>query len=107
MEVEKLSDKFSRSGYEFEKIRESENYYIYKKTDEEGISYFEVFEKKTIKKMIDFEKRLFSDDMTERYPSDESFGVWAWCFKSNDKALKKFVELNKNYYSNSKCFKLK
>ena len=71
-------------GYSFKQLFESEKAYLYQLTDNEtGSVHYEVFKK--------VENKQFD---CISYPRSNSFGVWAWCFKSKVMAWNRYVELN-------------
>jgi len=59
-------------GVKFKKIAETEKGYIFSRSD----NYFEVFRKKVNIRFA-----------CESYPKSSSFGVWAWCCRSLDRAI--------------------
>ncbi len=67
-------------GYFFTQVMKSDKAYIYAV---DGGKRYEVFKRKV-------NRRFFQ----VRYPSSQSFGVWAWTFTSYELALKRFEELN-------------
>lgn len=84
-----LPDKFTKGEYStasgvFEKHKESDKAFIYKRTDE-NVVYWEVFLRK--------EEEQFGRKYTP-YPSDRAFGHWAWCYNNYEKALRHFNHLN-------------
>ena len=95
METIKLPKKFDGKGstknFEFEQVFENDFGYVYKVDTKDGIHY-EAFLKKTYAHVIDFEKKIFSDThVKESYPTNKAFGVWAWTFKSLDRAIDKLI----------------
>lgn len=64
-------------GYSFKNVFESKNWYIYE-VKTESKTHFEVFKKRFTKICIDFEKKIFSDDLREIYPNSKQFGFTAW-----------------------------
>ena len=63
-----------------------------------GYTYYEVFKRKLTPICIDFEKRIYSDTETKtRYPNNEDFGKWAWCYESFDLARNKYKYLTEIY----------
>lgn len=73
------------SGYVFKQVKKSEYAYIYERKFEENgkVICYEVFERK--------ENDRFD---CVSYPSSKSFGVWAWCCTSYEKAKKRFDFIN-------------
>lgn len=96
--IDKLPLKFEgvgkQKGYDFEKIKESDKAYLYRKTS--GVrNIFEVFYKKEVAKCLDFDKRIYSEtEFKEVYPNENHFGKWAWCVMSYEKALERFNNIN-------------
>jgi len=90
-----LEDKIKRSGFIFEKVKTSSSAYIYKVSCiDHDVIHYEVFLRKTTQICIDFEKRIYSEtEFKESYPSNESFGVWAWTYREYQKAIEKFNTL--------------
>lgn len=65
----------------------NENAYMYEVNTGDSIHY-EVFERRQSPVCMDFAKRIYSEtEFTETYPKANSFGVWAWSFVSEEKAL--------------------
>lgn len=98
MTIKPLEEKFTKWGQVFTKIRESEKGFIYARTDTDGIICYEVFKRRLQTTGI----RKFGDrvvvpthDKYVPYPSNESFGGWAWCCKSLERAEEIFEGLNK------------
>ena len=74
-------------GITFKQIAKSEKAYVYERTDSEGNNDgYETFRRKINKKFG-----------CESYPGSKSFGIWAWCFNSIDKAMAKFDYINNKY----------
>ena len=98
MTVKELDEKFSKWGQIFTQIRKTDSGYIYARTDSEGIICYEVF-KRLLKKLPAGKLGGFdyipTHDRYIPYPGNESFGYWAWCFKSLKKAEEKLEELSK------------
>jgi hypothetical protein len=85
--MEKLEKKFTGRGevrgITFTQVKETENGYIYKRSDE----LFEVFEKRTQKEGTKKYGRVeihFKEK--ELYPTSNAFGKWAWCCSTLDNA---------------------
>jgi len=80
-------------GIIFTQVKETENGYIYKRSDE----LFEVFEKRTQKEgtkkyggvEIHFEEK-------ELYPTSNAFGKWAWCCSTLENAEIRICFMQKN-----------
>lgn len=83
----KLKENFKRKGVEYTQLLKTNKTVVYKCKMQDD-TYFEVFKLKT--KQAD----IYHSDTYEAYPSDESFGSWAWCC-SNAKSL--LSVLNKHF----------
>lgn len=97
--IEKLEKEFVGTGEVkemlFKQVNECEFSYIYEVTNNDTIHY-ELIEKNTTPKCLDFEKKIFSEtDFKEVYAKSNSFGVCTWTFKSLKMALIKQVILEK------------
>lgn len=75
-------------GFKYHQLFKDEVGFIYEVTSEEGEKWYEVFKREITKEndtlingvVVHFEER-------ERFPSDNWFGLTAWCCNSYDKAL--------------------
>ena len=85
--MKKLEKAFHFRKNTYVQLEEGDNYYLYGvwnlKDDAIGEpSYYEIFKKKIAKavtlKGVEYPER-------EKYPSDNDFGVWAWCCSSMDR----------------------
>lgn len=92
-QIEKLPSFFTRKGMEYRKRLENEDWYIYGIRPEKSHAdfYFEVFRKTTRPKRT-YDKELgwqtIEGVLTEAYPSDESFGSWAFSVTTLERAMK-------------------
>lgn len=84
-----LKREFSRKGVQFTQVFKNEALCLYQlaKTHIDGVTsqWYEIFKRKVMK------PDRFHDDEYEAYPSDESFGVWAWCC-SDKKIVEKVLK---------------
>ena len=89
-----LDTEFSNTLGNFKQLSRSDKGFIYKR-EIGGLKapYYEVFEVKTCEMLKDFETKEGSGEFKERYPKDNDFGVWAWCFNNLKKATDKFNSL--------------
>ena len=71
------------SEYHFRQIKKSGTAYIYKKSDGEGNTSYEVFKRKV--------NRRFQN---VTYPKSNSCGIWAWDYRDYERALIRFNELS-------------
>ena len=87
-----LKRDFTKKGVKYHQVWKDSNLIIYRceRTDANDV-YWEVFKPKT--HMAD----RYHNDEYEVYPSDESFGAWAWCCSSK-KSIAKI--LNKHFSQN-------
>lgn len=88
--MKELRDVFAKRGIEFKQVIKCKDIVIYalNYAHTPKNKWFEVFKYKT------HEKDKYHDDEYERYPSDESFGIWAWSC-SNVKCVEKVI--NKHF----------
>ena len=96
MRIKLLNTEFTKTntqGYtrHFMQVEKTPGYAIYKVTyitPQGSYEYYEGFLLRTVKAhFIDP-----SYDMTELYPGNEAFGVWAWTFWSLDQARNTLIE---------------
>lgn len=84
-EIRKLPNSFHRKGVEYDHVESGESYMIYR--GELGrSSWYEVFQRR-----INAE-RVISGNLipaSEAFPSDESFGKWAWACHDIESAQKR------------------
>jgi hypothetical protein len=71
-------------GFVFTQKKASDNAYVYE-VDMGDVTYYEVFKRRVNTR---FEEHKVS------YPSSKSFGIWAWSYRNDERAIKKFNELN-------------
>lgn len=93
MEIIKLQNEFKgkgdMKGFTFVKEYENDKAYIYKVFNEWGNTKWEIFKKK-LKYKYDFKTKVKDTNvLKEYYPSSESFGEWAYCCHSYDRAIEK------------------
>lgn len=93
-----LKKEFKKSQGTFTQVFKDERIVVYQVSNkyENGttVIWYEIFKYKV------HQPNAYHDDEYEMYPSDESFGSWAWCCstpKSVEKILKKcFEDVNPN-----------
>lgn len=79
-----LESAFTRKGHIFEKVEEGPAFFIYKVRREDAPRYwFEVFQRR-IYASRDIDGKIIP--AAEAYPSDASFGVWAWTYPALETA---------------------
>lgn len=98
--IKKLPPVINRNGYEYLKLKENENAFIYIQiiSEEENIYAYEVIKKKIRPKRLVYGKVISE---RECFPHDEAFGKWAWSFKHLSAALEKFRALNEKFCVNA------
>ena len=106
-----LKKEFVKNNREFKQVLETSNFFMYQVTaygnDNYQDIYYELF-KKTLQN-----ERVYDDigwvdtgNKTYYYPSNEHFGVWAWCC-SNEKCVMKVLkrlQVNEDEISDFKDF---
>lgn len=97
-EIELLKTKFDGigevKGIEFTQIYKDDKFYIYQVNDNNN-KYYEVFKRTSVKKCIDFHKKIYSDtEHKEVYPKSNNFGRWAWTFNKLDDAMNKIKQID-------------
>lgn len=92
MNIKKLQKNFEKKGVNYRRLYRKDGFMIYICTDIEfGYSYFEVFEKRMAKPHPLSGKDY---DYVELYPTDNSFGLWAYTCKTADE----LVQIVRNHY---------
>jgi predicted transcriptional regulator YdeE len=88
-----LKKEFNKKGNRhFKQLEKTEQYALYEvtaKNDDATDVYYEIFQMRYHK------PDRFHDDEFEVYPSDEDFGVWAWCCNTKERARKKLLNFLK------------
>ena len=91
--AEHIEGKGETKGFTFTKRKETHTHYVYSVNTGES-EHFEVFERKTSAKCLDFANRVYSDTETrEYYPKSNSFGVWARTLTTFESACDKLESL--------------
>lgn len=96
-----LDTEIKKNGFAYIQERRGERAFIYRQTDPETTEGgeartvgFEVFKRKVSRaQSANMGGTIVEFEAKEKFPSNESFGLWAWAFKSWEKALEKFNEL--------------
>ena len=87
----------STKGFKYTQILKKREGYIYE-VDTGHNTYYEIFESRQKEVKSPIEKRIhagFTD--YEVWPSDESFGRWAWTTKNKERAIDIYNSLSGNY----------
>jgi hypothetical protein len=91
-----LFNKSRKNGFVYTQVCLGQNACIYRQQVSPQISYFEVFRIKVRKeRIIQFKGVEKKIDAGEIWPSNEAFGRWAWTYRTLDKAMIKYNELEK------------
>ncbi len=86
--MKELSERFISKGFEFNQILRNKVGYMYEKRLNSKVVGYEVFLRK--------ENTQFN---CISYPRDNAFGVWAWSFYDENRALSKFSSLSLEKYN--------
>lgn len=82
--IRQLEKEFTRKGYTYTQLYRDEKVVVYKVHDKDEV-YYEIFKLNIVevKDTIQY-KTMREKGYThyEKYPSDESFGSWAWCCRN-------------------------
>ena len=85
-----LPDKLTKYGFEYTNILRGKRSFVFKQSYTPNTTYFEVFKRRVNR---EFTINGVTIPESEAFPTDNAFGVWAWSYRSYDKALKKYNEL--------------
>lgn len=88
--MRELQRTFTKSGFDFELVQAGEKAFWYLKTQNGKKVAYEVWRKK-IHKEREMAGKLI--EAGEAFPSDESFGKWAWSYPTFEASKAKFDEL--------------
>ena len=97
--IESLPDKFTGTGevkgFEFTKLKESDNVFLYQVEDGRKV-WYEVIKSNLAAKCINFAERVYSDtDFKYTYPKAKDFGRIAWTKKFIEEAEELYEEICK------------
>lgn len=92
--IKLLPEVFTKKYVNYRRLYQNEILSIYECQSKHEI-YFEVF-KRILSKSFDRFSSHEGYDLIENYPSDESFGKWAWCC-SNKKSLQNMLKKHFNF----------
>ncbi len=80
-------------GFEFTQVKFEDDVYMYE-VDTGGSKHYEVFERKERKEMTtNIKGREVVFEAAVCYPTENGFGLWAYCCSSREKAEVRFKEL--------------
>ena len=96
--IHKLEESFTGTGevkgFEFTKVAETDNGYVYLVKSSEKSSNYEVFKKRKTPICIDFEKKIYSEtEFKEVYPNSKQFGITAWAAATLESAMERLKGL--------------
>ncbi len=79
-----LQEEIKYKGFVYRQVNSNDRGYVYQQMSGNRVISYEVFRRITRKPV-----KLFNEDfdLTERFPTDEAFGVWAWCVHSKQEAF--------------------
>ncbi len=92
MKIKKLKHEIKKNGYDYLLIQESPKCKIYQQSDNGIIVGFEIF-KIQLAKLHPQSSDFTNFDKMERFPTDESFGKWAWFYKNYNQAVLKLKQI--------------
>ena len=90
--MKKLDKTINRKGFTYIQMNRGKTTVLYKQMTDYGVVGYEVF-KLRVKKERTINGITILEH--EQFPSDESFGKWAWSFYTYETALRRFSELEK------------
>ena len=77
-------------GFYFQQLLANEKCFLYKVTQPDVPKpHYEVFHRR----VTTAHPKADSDERVEAYPKSNAFGLWAWTFPNEEKAMEKFNEL--------------
>ena len=87
--------KGTMKGFQFTQLLASDKAYLYQINVNDTLIYYEVFKARIAKgRTLIFDNREVIYEEHIKYPSDEDFGKFAWCYNCLDKAIVKFNKIN-------------
>lgn len=92
--IKLLPEVFTKKNVNYRRLYQNEVLSIYDCQTKHD-TYFEVFKRRFNPNTLDWETYR-GYDLIEIYPSDESFGKWAWCC-SNKKSLQNMLKKHFNF----------
>lgn len=90
MEIKELSDNIRKNGFDYTCISRGIKSFVFSQAYTPNLAYYEVFKRRVSKECI-FHGKVIPERIA--FPGNEDFGDWAWTFKSKEKAMQKFREL--------------
>ena len=88
--MKRLAKTFKKFGFKYKQLKRGEKAFLYQQYLTESEFAYEVFMKKIALEYIIGNVII---EGHEQFPTDKSFGIWAWSYRDYPEALKKFNEL--------------
>lgn len=89
--VELLQLNFEKRGIKYTQVVRNDKAVVYNLMNSDSHSYYEVF---NIRHQAGFQLNGYTYAPKERYPNDESFGVYAWTYNNLETAMNKYKLLS-------------
>ena len=90
IKVEKVPIKLRKNGLTYTRICRGGRSFVYEQTITSIIKYYEVFE---LRIQPEWEINGYFYPAKERFPSNEDFGLWVWTYRTLDRAMEWFNQL--------------
>jgi len=95
--IKELPESFTKSGRTYNMVASSSKAYLYEVVSSRPDSlFYEVFMKKTAN-VYDFERKVTTDQLYVKYPSNEHFGKWGWCVSRGADLEAAYIKANEVY----------
>lgn len=88
--IRPLKTKYRKNGFDYTIVRRGQRSFIYCQHVTDQVKYNEVFYRRVAPQWTIDDNII---PARESFPNDEAFGVWAWSFRSDKRAIEKFKEL--------------
>ena len=88
--MKKLPDIIKKNRFVYTNVCRGKRSFVFEQHVPPNLRYYEVFRRR-VNKEFEIGGNIIPE--SEAFPSDNSFGVWAWSFRSLDKAMEKYKEL--------------
>lgn len=89
--MKELQTERRKNGFRYIQIRRGDKSFVYGQYLNTDLIGFEVFERRVSKEHTAPNGIHFEE--AEIFPHDEAFGLWAWSYSTQSKAMQKFEEL--------------
>jgi hypothetical protein len=93
--MQELEKKINKNSFEYVLHTRGKNAFIYEQKGKDAFGKIQTFAFEVFRKIVDPEKEVFNTvyPERERFCANEDFGKWAWSIREEDRAIKKFNEL--------------